>query len=158
MSNIKVTCGDIRAARRGLERISMMPLPIGVSLKVSRLMRKLDGPDADIDNERRKLVDEHGERNANGELVHKGMTQEGQPIVKMRSQAAFDDAFREVLDQELELRDVELLEPDELSHAIKCPKCEQEIPSTDLPPVVMYELAPLLVVKKKQGRNGKKKK
>jgi len=66
---VKVTNGEIYNSRESLEMLSMMSLPVLVSLQVAKLSSKLNGLRGIIESVRIGLVNKHGQTQESEEMV-----------------------------------------------------------------------------------------
>ena len=68
---MKLTALEILAAKQGLENAKKWMMPVGASLRIARIARKVDAEAQLIEAERGKLILKYGEPGENGQTVLK---------------------------------------------------------------------------------------
>lgn len=94
---VEMTMEQMRVANEALGRLAQMDLPVSLGLKVRRLARALEPHMEDYQEEYRKLVEKHGARDADGELVAEG------DRVELKDTAAFEVDARELATAKVDL-------------------------------------------------------
>jgi hypothetical protein len=112
--------GVIWAGVPALERFGNRGLPWKIALVIARALQRLRPEYASLDVARRALVDEHGQRKPDGALE---VSPTG--FVVMRDQQAFDVAWRELLQDTVDVGPVVGIGLDQLPVAV-------ELPASDL--------------------------
>lgn len=104
---IKVKNGEIPSMIGALDQLSMEKLPVKGALKVRKAVRSLRSTWDIIDDVRKKLLDEHAEKDADGKNVPGEPLPNGQMTTKLdeSKRAAFHAAWVELLEQESEVVD-----------------------------------------------------
>ena len=66
---IEVTCGMLMEARSALQELGKLRLPVVGALRVTRLLKEVQGHLDDVETVRKELLERHGEKGADGQLV-----------------------------------------------------------------------------------------
>lgn len=66
---MKLTNGDIFAARGPLQTLMGMKFPVGVSFKLAKMANKINEPLKSIEDVRNGLINKYGESNENGQMA-----------------------------------------------------------------------------------------
>lgn len=73
-----ITNGEALSAAQALQELAGQRVPFALALKMRRVSRALRERLADVEAERLKLIEEHGKRDAAGELVRENVSADGQ--------------------------------------------------------------------------------
>jgi len=73
-----ITNGEAQTAHQVLRELAQQRVPFRLALKMRRVSRALMERLGDVEAERQKLIEEHGERDEAGELVRTDVSEDGQ--------------------------------------------------------------------------------